>query len=120
PKDENLPFALAERCRGRVLLNRELDKALADCDAALKLKPHTSPFLDSRGLARLREGQLDPAIADFDEALKLQPKGAWSLYGRGVAELKKGDKARGDADIQAAAAIAPRLPDEARRLGITP
>jgi tetratricopeptide (TPR) repeat protein len=120
PKDEVLPFALAERCRGRVLVNRELDKAVADCDEALKLKPHTSTFLDSRGLAHLRLGQLDAAIADFDAALKLQPKGPWSLYGRGVAETKKGDKAKGDADIQAAAAIAPRLPDDAKRLGLTP
>jgi tetratricopeptide (TPR) repeat protein/predicted aspartyl protease len=119
PKDENLPFALNERCRARVLMNRDLDKAQGDCDQANKLKPYTSPFLDTRGLLRLRLGQLDGAIADFNESLKYQPKAAWSLYGRGVAELKKGDKAKADADMQAAAAIAPRLPDEARRLGFT-
>jgi tetratricopeptide (TPR) repeat protein len=120
PKDEKLAFVLNARCWARALAGREPDKALADCTAALKLKPHTSEILDSRGLACLRLGDLDGAIADYDEAIRLQPKSAWSLYGRGVARLKKGLKAEGEADIAAATTLAPRLPDEARRHGVTP
>ena len=120
PKDDAMAEALNGRCWARGQSGRDLDKALADCDGALKLKPHTSAFLDSRGLVRLRLGQFDGAITDYDEALKLQPKLAWSLYGRGLAELKKGLKAQGDADIQAATALAPRLPEEAKRHGIAP
>ena len=120
PRDDDMAQALNNRCWDRAFGGRELDKALADCDGALKLKPHTSAFLDSRGLVRLRLGQFDGAITDYDEALKLQPKLAWSLYGRGLAELKKGLKAQGDADVQAATALAPRLPEEAKRHGLTP
>jgi tetratricopeptide (TPR) repeat protein/predicted aspartyl protease len=120
PKADDMPTALNNRCWARALLGHELDKALADCDAALKLAPHTPGFLDSRGLVRLRLGQLDGAIADYNEALKVEPNLAWSLYGRGLAKLKKGMKAEGDADIAAATAIAPRLPEEAKRYGVTP
>jgi tetratricopeptide (TPR) repeat protein len=119
-KDDAAPFAFNQRCWIRALSGKELDKALADCDEALRLKPHTSSFLDSRGLVRLRLGELDKAISDYDESLKLQPKGAWSLYGRGLAELKKGMRAEGDADLKAAAEIQPRLPDDAKRHGLTP
>jgi tetratricopeptide (TPR) repeat protein len=120
PKDEALPNMLNGRCRARAALGHDLDQALADCDQALKLRPKTSLYLDSRGLVRLKLGQIDGAIADYDGALKLQPKLAWSLYGRGLAKRKKGLSAEGDADIQAATAIAPRIADEAKRFGLTP
>jgi hypothetical protein len=64
-------------------------------------------------------GDLDHAIADYDEVLKLEPKTAWSLYGRGVARRHKGMAKEGDADVAAAAAIAPDLPDRAKKLGIS-
>ncbi len=118
PRDDRLAGVLNERCWARALWGRDLDKALADCDAALRLTPHTSNILESRGLVRLRLGQLDGSIADYSESLKLQPKNAWSLYGRGLAELRKGAKAEGDADLQASAAIAPGLPAYATKLGV--
>ncbi|MFI4936467.1 MAG: aspartyl protease family protein [Caulobacterales bacterium] len=120
PKDEDMAEALNRRCWARALWNRDLDKALADCDAALRLSPGLSSFLDSRGLVHLRRGELDLAIADYDAVLREQPKSAWSLYGRGLARLRKGDKTDGQADIQAATALAPRLPDQAKGLGLTP
>jgi tetratricopeptide (TPR) repeat protein/predicted aspartyl protease len=115
---EHIADALGARCRVRVLWGQELDKALADCDAALRKGPRTANLLETRGLARLRRGELDPAIADFDLALKLQPKLAWALYGRGLARAGKGDKAGSDADLQAATAIAPNLPAQMKRYGI--
>jgi tetratricopeptide (TPR) repeat protein/predicted aspartyl protease len=118
PRDDALAVALNDRCWARALMGRDLDKALADCDAALKLRPKTSSFLDSRGLARLRLGQLDEAIADYDEAVKLQPKGAWSLYGRGLARIRKGLQAEGEADLRAAAALDANLAQYARRHGL--
>ena len=44
----------AGRCWARALTGRDLDKALADCDRALRLAPKTPEFLDSRGLVHLR------------------------------------------------------------------
>jgi tetratricopeptide (TPR) repeat protein/predicted aspartyl protease len=120
PKSTRMPGVLNQRCWARATWGKELDKALGDCDRALKLQPRTSNILDSRGLVKLRLGQVDAAIADYDAALALQPKVAWSLYGRGLARLKKGMTAEGDADIKSAVAIAPRIADEAKSFGVAP
>ncbi|HTK34963.1 MAG TPA: TonB family protein [Caulobacteraceae bacterium] len=120
PKDQNLANVLNSRCRARALWNHELDKALADCDAALRMRPHTANFLDSRGLVRLRLGQFDQAIADYDEALKLQPKQAWSLYARGLAKQGKALKADAAADMAAAVAMDATVAARSRQYGLTP
>ena len=120
PKDDRLASILNQRCWTRAIWGHELDKALADCDAALKLTPHTSNILDSRGLVRLRLGQVDGALADYNESIRLQPRNGWSLYGRGLAELRQGKTAEGDADLKASAAIAPHLPEFAAKNGIAP
>ena len=119
PKADRAAGALNNRCWARAMLNRELDQALSDCNAAIKLLPGETTFLDSRGMVYLRLGQLDPSIADYNAVLKRQ-KIPWSLYGRGLAEEKKGLKEAGDADIAAATALDPKLPDEAKRFGLTP
>jgi tetratricopeptide (TPR) repeat protein len=119
PRDNLLmPEALNSRCWNRALTGKELEQALNDCNAALKLKPNTAAFLDSRGLVYLRQNNYDKAIADYDAALHLQPKIAWSLYGRGVAKQRKGIEA--GADISAATALEPKIADTARKYGITP
>jgi len=118
PDDSRMPTALNGRCWARGRAGHDLDKAIADCDRALRLRPHTAEFLDSRGLARLRKGDLDKALADYDAALALRPRTAWSLYGRGLIELNKGLKAKGDADLAAAIALDPKIPAEARASGL--
>jgi tetratricopeptide (TPR) repeat protein len=116
---EDLAAPLAGRCRARAFLNRDLDKAAADCSQALKLVPGLPAALDSRALAELRLGQPDKAIADFDQSLKVEPRNAWALYGRGLAKLKQGDKAGADADLAAATALQPSLPQQAKNVGLT-
>jgi tetratricopeptide (TPR) repeat protein len=118
PRAENPVPALNGRCWARTLWNRDLDKALADCDAALRRGPRTAGLFDSRGLTHLRRGELGLAIADYNDALKLQPKLAWSLYGRGLAERAKGAGPAADSDIAAAVAIQPNLPLLAKRYGL--
>jgi tetratricopeptide (TPR) repeat protein/predicted aspartyl protease len=120
PGHDELASAYNARCWARAMLGKELEKAQADCDMALRLRPHTSAFLDSRGMVRLRQSQLDGSIADYDEAIKLQVKSGWSYYGRGLAKLKKGLKADGEADVAAAKALDPRIADDAKRHGIAP
>jgi tetratricopeptide (TPR) repeat protein/predicted aspartyl protease len=119
-KDGQLSSTLNERCWARALLGRDLDKALADCNAALRLTPASAQILDSRGLVRLRLGDLNRSITDYDAALKLQPKTAWSLYGRGITKMRKGMITEGQADIAAATSLQPRIVDEARTFGIVP
>lgn len=116
----HMPQVLNSRCWARALLAQELDQALADCNAALKMQPKTASFLDSRGLVHLRQANYDKAIADYDAALRLEPKIAWSLYGRGLAKLRKGQSAAGQADLAAAAALAPKIAERAAKLGLTP
>lgn len=118
-RDVQLPEARSARCWARALAGTELDKALDDCNAALKSRPGRAAILDSRALVRLRLGDLDQAIADYDAALSLDPRIAWSLYGRGLARSRKGQSDAADADIAAAVAIEPHIEDEARQYGLT-
>ena len=120
PDDSRRVQALNGRCWARALLGSDLDKALADCDAAHRTNPKEAAILDSRGLVRLRRGELDKAIGDYDAALALRPKIAWSLYGRGLAKLRKGMTVEGHADLAEATAIQPSLPGEAKTRGLLP
>lgn len=120
PDDSRMPMALDSRCWARALAGEELEQALLDCDAALKMKPNTARYLESRGLVYLRQSNYDKAIADYDAALKLGSKSAWSLYGRGLAKSHKGLTAESRADIAAATAVEPKIEERARRFGIAP
>lgn len=111
PNDSRLPIALNDRCWLRDLAGTDLEAALDDCDRALRLRPHTANYLDSRGLAHLRMGAPKRAIKDYDEALSRNPKLASSLYGRGIARHQLGMGKQGDADIAAARAIDPDVVD---------
>jgi tetratricopeptide (TPR) repeat protein len=98
-------------------LGSELEKALADCNKALKLRPKAPDILDSRGLVLLRLGKFDRAIADYTASLSVNPSNAWALYGRGLAELRKG-MADGQADLVSATSLAPSIAAEFSKLGL--
>jgi tetratricopeptide (TPR) repeat protein/predicted aspartyl protease len=119
-EDINLSDALNGRCWARALLGIELEKALKDCKSALRSKPESAEYLDSRGLVYLRLRDLDKALIDYDAALRIQPRSAWSLYGRGLVHLRRGETEAGNADIAAAKAISSSIEDEAKRYGIAP
>ncbi len=120
PQDSRRAEALAARCQARGLANLDIDKALADCDMALKLDPKVTEALGARGLAHLRQHRFDEAVADFEAALAARPKSPLSLYGRGLARRGKGLTVAGDADIAAAVALRPNLPAEAKSHGLAP
>jgi tetratricopeptide (TPR) repeat protein/predicted aspartyl protease len=120
PNDLRMPDARNARCWVRALAGQQLDRALADCNAAVRAQPKEAAFLDSRGLVYLRQGDYSKAVADYDAALALNPKIAWSLYGRGLAKEHLGQKAAGEADIASAIAIWPKIAEEAASHGIGP
>ena len=120
PQAERSWTFLNARCFSRALWGRELDKALADCDAALKRGGRSSVVLNSRGLVNLRQGRLKEAVADYDAALRMQPNLAWSLYGRGLARKALGDAVAGETDIRAALALKPETAELAARAGLAP
>ncbi len=118
-KGENLAVVLGSRCFARAAAGKELEKALADCDAAVRKDP-VSQMLQTRALVLLRLGRHDEAIAQYTAALKAQPRDASALYGRGLAELKKGQKTESDADLAAATAITPTVGAQYKQWGLAP
>ena len=118
-EDVRMAGALNSRCWARALTGQALELALADCNTALRMRPNTAAFLDSRGLVYLRQKNYDRAIADYDAALHLQPKSPWSLYGRGLARQHKAMMGEAQADIAAATALQPKIAATAARYGIT-
>ena len=66
--------AWSARCWVRAISPGQTQQALADCNAALKIKPDAADVLDTRGFVYLKLGQTDNAIKDYDAALKLDPK----------------------------------------------
>ncbi|HUO20449.1 MAG TPA: aspartyl protease family protein [Steroidobacteraceae bacterium] len=118
--DIEMPRAREARCWMRVLVGTGLDQALDDCKLAVRKRPKTADFIESRGFVYLRQGRLDKASADFDAALSLNAKLPWALYGRGLARLRLGQSAAAAADIAAAKALSPRIAEEAASHGIGP
>jgi tetratricopeptide (TPR) repeat protein len=116
--DVDKPAVLNARCWARALVGSELDKAVEDCNAAVRAKPKDAAFLDSRGLVYLRQGKLSDAMKDYDAALKLNPKIAWSLYGRGLIQQRMGKNDLANADIASAKQVRPSIEEEVTRYGV--
>jgi tetratricopeptide (TPR) repeat protein len=88
---------------------RDLDRALADLDEALRLKPAHPFALTNRGRAYAFKRDLDRAIADYDEAVRIDPGFALAYNNRGDAWFNKGDLDRALADFNAAIKNNPQL-----------
>ena len=111
--------ALNERCWIKATFNIELETALADCNASLKLRPGSAASLDSRAFANLRLGATDAAIEDYNTALKLAPKLPASLYGRAIARARKGDSNGANADMAEARKLSPEIDKRFGEFGIS-
>ena len=126
PDDTREPYALSGRCGSEAAANVDVDRALEDCNTALRQMPKTAPVgesavaLSNRGLVYLRLGRLDSALQDFDAALKLQPRLPIARYERGLVELKKGLRAAGQADLAAAQTAQPGLAKHLAAIGLKP
>ncbi len=120
PKDAELANALNTRCWFRAKWGKELEKALADCDESLRLKPKMPAVLDSRALVYLRLGNYDKSIADYIAALKRRPNEAWSLYGLGLAQLHKGQQAEAGKNMRDALAIDSETAERFQDIGLSP
>lgn len=107
---ENEPTAVALASRARVWnYLGEFDKAIADCDEALRLDPQCAMAFDRRAQALTGKGKLDEALADFEKAIKLTPQYASTYSHRARAWLRKGDLDRTLADCDEALEREPSL-----------
>jgi tetratricopeptide (TPR) repeat protein/transglutaminase-like putative cysteine protease len=113
------PYVLNLVCYEAATRGFELDQALTDCDAAIKMAPKAPDILDSRGFVLLRLKRDEEAIAQYDTVLTLEPFTAESLLGRSFAERRRGRTADADRDLQAAMAADPKVSDEFKRYGVT-
>jgi tetratricopeptide (TPR) repeat protein len=105
-RGKNLAIAFSNRCGG-YNEKGENDRALADCNQAIRLDPKDAFAYNNRGNAYNAEGDYDRAIADFTEAIRLDPKLAFAYNGRGVAYRHKGDLDRAIADYTEAIQLNP-------------
>jgi tetratricopeptide (TPR) repeat protein len=111
-------FAYSNRCWARVVIGQQLQQALSDCDAALRILPDNARAHDNRGFAYLKLERIGDAIKDFTAAFALDPTLATSLYGSGLAKLKNGDREGAQADMIAAKDIETNVAEELARDGI--
>lgn len=91
-------------CYSHAVWGEELNRGLAQCDAAIRVEPSEADPLNSRGLIHLRRGDSRAAFADFDAVVRADTTYAAALYGRGIARLRLGQSEAGSADIRAATA----------------
>lgn len=110
--------ALNNRCWFRVMNNIELEKALKDCNQAIKTDPDNINAYDSRGYVHLRLNDQQNAITDFNSALAIEPDLAASLYGRGLAKLRIEDDS-GNADIAQAIELDSTISSYFEEYGLT-
>jgi lipoprotein NlpI len=82
--------ALSSRC-GWWWTKKENDRALTDCNEAIRVDRGLPAAYLNRGNVYLSKSDFDHAFADFNEALRLDPKNAWAYAERGNLYRSKGD-----------------------------
>jgi tetratricopeptide (TPR) repeat protein len=126
PDDVNLAYVLASRCGSEAAANIDLDRALDDCNAALRLTrksgmdQESAITISNRGMVYLRQGRLDDAMADFQSALKLRSQFPLARYALGLVELRKGLTVQGQADLTAAQTQFPGVAKRLASMGFRP
>jgi clan AA aspartic protease (TIGR02281 family) len=111
-QDSKLGPLLNSRCWSRALANTDLDKALADCNAAIKRDGAHAAYLDSRAMVRVRQHDYAGALADYEAALAKEPKSAATLYMRGWVKRAMGKADEGAADMAAAKVVDPEVAEQ--------
>ena len=104
--DEDLSIAHSNRGLNWSKMG-DLDQALSDCSAAIKLDPRRSAAYICRGHVFFQKKELDQAMADFEQAVLLDPGRAIAFDGRGMVWLHRGDFDRAIVDFREAIRLSP-------------
>jgi tetratricopeptide (TPR) repeat protein len=94
----NRAVAFGSRC-GWWWAKKDPDRALSDCNEAIRADSRYAAAYINRGNAYLLKSDLDHAFADFSEAIRLDPKNAWAYTERGNLYKNKGDFEHALADL---------------------
>ncbi len=87
----------------------DYDRAIADCNEALRLDPQFAEAFTVRGDSYLWKGDYDRAFSDLNEGVRLAPKAAWTFNDRGRAYEEKGDYDRALGDFNKAIELDPKF-----------
>jgi tetratricopeptide (TPR) repeat protein len=98
---------------------REFDAEIADCGAALRLKPDFDRGYICRAYAYRMEMRSDLAIADLDAAIGFHPDDAYAFEQRGAAYRAKHDYDRAIADYDEAVRLQPDYAEAFYYRGVT-
>ena len=109
---------LGASCWARVGEGKNLGKALAECNLALKLDPEFAVGYDSRALVYLRQGHYSQSLQDYSRSLALVPDRSTALFGRGLTEIHLGQASGARRDIMLARLIDPEIDATFIQLGI--
>lgn len=94
--------------RGMAHANRQdLDSAIADYNAAIKIDPNRPEAFHNRGRIWHHRRKFDIAIADYDRALALNPRYLNAYLSRAKAYEAMGERAKAAADLAQARQINP-------------
>lgn len=108
PEDAGLQAGL---CNALALAGRDLDSALAACEAAVTLEPENYAWLSARGLVHLKRGAFAAAEKDYAAALSLYPASPNEMFGYGIAVIHLGRGTEGRGEIASATLDSAGLPD---------
>ena len=95
----------------------QLDRAIAEYQTALQLKPDYAEAHNNLGVAYASQGQLDWAIADFQTALQLEPDYAEAHSNLGNAYTAQGQLDKAIAEYQTALRLKPDFAEAHSNLG---
>ncbi|WP_315834233.1 tetratricopeptide repeat protein [Bradyrhizobium prioriisuperbiae] len=98
--------AFSNRC-GWWWARQQLERALPDCDAAIRIDPDAPAAYINRGNVYLGKGDKARALGDYDEAVRRDPKSAWAYNSRGNFYRNNNDPDPALADFDAAIRLDP-------------
>src|ERR1700721_1192310 len=81
--------AFSNRC-GWWWAKKDPDRALSDCNEAIRVASSYAPAYINRGNAYLSKGDFEHAFGDFNEAIRLDPNYAKAYFIRGRLSYMKG------------------------------
>jgi tetratricopeptide (TPR) repeat protein len=105
-------------------MNRDLDLAKSDCDAAFAADPHNLGALEISGTLALKQQRYQDAWRYFDAAYR-DPRDSDMqkydfLYGRGLAAVHLGRTSEGESDMAKAKELSPSIDGHYTMYGLTP
>jgi lipoprotein NlpI len=95
---QNRAAALSNRC-GWWWVKKDPDRALSDCNEAIRTDSSNASAFLNRGNAYLSKSDSERALTDFNEAIRLDRNSAWAFAARGNLYRNEGDLEHALADL---------------------